>query len=452
VQDGSDAEKLEQVQNLDKLFQITARVGPLLQQDRVPAFIEHLDLLIEMGDDPAAAEVEIDDDAVSLLTAHSAKGLEFPVVFLVDLVEQRFPPYRRGEDLEFPPELRSVTLEGVVPDASEEHYREERRLFYVGMTRAKDRLVLTNAADYGGKRATKLSRFVIEALQLPAPPKGAKGASALQSIQRFAPVPEPEAAPLSPVPEGTPLTLSHAQVDTWLKCPLQYWFAHVAHVPLQGDPAFMYGNAIHHAIKVWHQHRIKGLPIQVQDVLGAFDSAWSSEGFISREHEDRMLAQGHDALRAFVQRDVASGNTPLAVETEFKFKVGDDVVIGRWDRIDERSDGIVLVDYKSSEVEDPDKADLRAKESLKDGQLGLYALAYFEARQVLPARVELQFIGTAVTGSAGVEPDHLERGRERVREAAAGIRTNQYPPHPEARKCGYCSYRMFCRHNAARRG
>ena len=59
---------------------------------------------------------------------------------------------------------------------------------------------------------------------------------------------------------------------------------------------------------------------------------------------------------------------------------------------------------------------------------------------------------TAVTGSAAVEPDHLERGRERVRQAAAGIRTNQYPPAPEARKCGFCSYRIFCRHNAARRG
>ena len=101
------------------------------------------------------AEVEVDDDAVHLLTAHAAKGLEFPVVFLVNLVEQRFPPYRRSEGLEFPPELRSVASDGQT-DPSEEHYREERRLFYVGMTRAKDRLVLTSAADYGGKRANQL--------------------------------------------------------------------------------------------------------------------------------------------------------------------------------------------------------------------------------------------------------------------------------------------------------
>ena len=313
------------------------------------------------------------------------------------------------------------------------------------------RLVLTNAQDYGGKRAAKLSRFVVEALDLPAPPKGAKATSALQSMQRYAPVAEPEPAPISALPDGMPLTLSHAQIDDWLTCPLKYLFAHIAHVPLAGDPQFMYGNAVHHALKIWHQHRIKGLPIDVEDVVSAFDSAWSSEGFLTVEHEERMQAQGRAALRAFIARDAAANITPLAVETEFRFKVGEDVVIGRWDRIDERPEGIVLVDYKSSEVDDADQAEKRAKESLKDGQLGLYALAYFEARQVMPARVELQFVGTGQVGSAKVESEHLERGRERVRAAAAGIRQANFKATPDQRSCSYCSYRLFCQYSAVRR-
>src|SRR5262249_46221382 len=186
------AEALERVQNLNKLFGIVTRVGPLLKQDRVPAFIEHLDLLIEMGDDPAAAEIDADEDAVSLLTAHGAKGLEFPVVFLVNLVEQRFPQQRRGEEIEFPAELKPAprleTGAASAADPSDEHYREERRLFYGAMTRARDRLVLTHASDYGGARPTRVSRFVMEALDLPAPPKGARAVSALESIRRHAPV------------------------------------------------------------------------------------------------------------------------------------------------------------------------------------------------------------------------------------------------------------------------
>jgi DNA helicase-2/ATP-dependent DNA helicase PcrA len=450
--DESSAESLERVQNLNKLFGIVSRVGPLLRHDRVPAFIEHLDLLMDLGDDPATAEVETDDDAVSLLTTHAAKGLEYPVVFVVNLVEQRFPPYPRGETMEFPPELRPAPVAALGPsDAKDDHYREERRLFYVAMTRARDRLVLTHAVDYGGRRATRLSRFVTEALGLPAAPKGARGATALEAIARHAPVAEPAPASVAPLPAGRSLTLSHAQVDDYLTCPLKYQFAHLMHVPLAGDPRFMYGNAIHHAIKVWHQHRIKGLPVHADDVVAAFESAWSAEGFLTREHEDLMLEQGRDALRRFVERDAARDAAPLAVETEFRFKVGDDVVTGRWDRIDGRAEGIVLVDYKSTELEDPDRADERAKDSLEDGQLGLYALAYSESRQVAPARVELHYVGTGVTGSAEVAPAHLERARERVSQAAAGIREASFPARPDPRRCTYCAYRIFCQHSATRR-
>jgi len=445
------AESLERVQNLNKLFGIVSRVGPLLKEDRVRGFIEHLDLLVEMGDDPAAAEAEaVDDDAVRLLTAHGAKGLEFPIVYMVHLAEGKFPGYRRREAMEFPPELVHKGLAGD-DDPAAEHYREERRLFYVGMTRARDRLVLTSAADYGGDRPFKLSRFVTEALALPAPPKGGRAATALQSIARHAPVAEPAPPPIAPVPEGTPLVLSHAQIDDWLTCPLKYLYAHVAHVPLAGGPTFMFGTAIHHAIKIWHQHRIKGLPVDVEDVVAAFDSAWASEGFLTRGHEERAQAQGRAALRRFVERDVAGGTRPLAVETEFRFQLGDDVVVGRWDRIDERAGGIVLVDYKSSDVDEADKAEARAKESLKNGQLGLYALAYFESRGVMPAAVELQFVDAGVTGTAAVKPEHLVGARERVRAAAAGIRAGAFPPRPDQRNCGFCSYRMFCAHSAHRR-
>lgn len=441
------AENLERVQNLNKLFGIVTRVGPLLRNDRVDQFIPHLDLLIEMGDDPAAAEIESDEEVVSLLTAHGAKGLEFPTVYLVHLIEGRFPQYRKGEAMSFPRELRHAA-----GDESEDHYREERRLFYVGMTRARDRLVLCHAADYGGRRAAKPSRFVVEALDLPAAPKGARAASALEAIARFAPAAEAQPRAITPVPPDQDITLSHSQIDDYLTCPLKYFYAHVAHVPLASEPSFMYGQAIHHAIKVWHQHRLRGLPIHVDDVVAAFEGAWSSEGFYSLDHEEQLLEQGRAAIRRFVERDAAAKVQPSAIETDFKFRVEHDVVIGRWDRIDERAEGVVLVDYKSSEIVEPDKANERAEDSVKNGQLGLYALAYFETRDILPAAAELHFVGTGVTGSVAVESDHLDRARARIAEASAGIRAARFPPDPDQRKCGYCSYRLFCQHSAAKRG
>ncbi|HEY2953793.1 MAG TPA: ATP-dependent DNA helicase [Candidatus Eisenbacteria bacterium] len=440
------AEAAEKVQNLNKLFKIVGRVGPLLRHDRVDQFIPHLDLLIEMGDDPAAAEAELEENAVHLLTAHNAKGLEFPVVYLVHLVQGRFPRYPQGEVLRLPPEL--VPGSG---DRREDHYREERRLFYVGMTRACDRLVLCHAADYGGRRAAKPSQFVVEALDLPGVPRGAAAASALESIARFAPAAESPAAAVLPVPADQPLEISHGRIDDYLTCPLKYRYAHVAQVPLGSDPRAMYGIAIHHAIRVYHQHRMRNLPIAATDVTAVFEGAWSSEGFYSREHEERRLEEGRESLRRFVARENSSARVPLAIEREFRFRLATgDGVVGRWDRIDERPEGIVLVDYKTSEIASPEKADEHAERSLKREQLGLYALAYHEMYGVMPARVELQFVGQGVSGSAEVRPEHLERARARALEAAAGIRSAQFPPRPDPRSCGYCPYSRFCIHSAAR--
>jgi len=438
------AESVERVQNLNRLFGIVKRVGPLLKSDRVPFFIAHLDLLIEAGDDPQAAVVDVDEDAVQLLTAHNAKGLEFPVVYMVQLADGRFPTWSRPDPLEFPIELRHGG------DPKLEHEQEERRLFYVAMTRARDRLVLSHAEDYGWARKAKPSKFVIEALDLPSPPRSRKGPSTLESIARHAPAAETPAAPAGPVPATKVLELSHGQIDDYVTCPLKYRFAHVVQVPLATDPRAMYGIAMHHAIRVFLQHRIQGHPITVEDVQQAFESAWSSEGFFSREHEERRLSEGKEALRRFVGREVASGRVPLASEMEFKFRSGNDVVRGRWDRIDEVNGATVLVDYKTSEIESREKATERAERSLKEDQLGLYALAYAETRHQAPARVQLHFMDSGIVGEAPVVRDHMERARARVRTAAAGIRAAQFPPDPDQRKCGDCPYSRFCPHSAAR--
>ena len=246
------------------------------------------------------------------------------------------------------------------------------------------------------------------------------------------------------------MTISHGQIDDYLTCPLKYRYAHVAQLPLGSDPVAMYGIAAHHAIRVYHQHRMKGLPISADDVVAAFESAWSSEGFYSREHEERRLEEGRQTLRRFVAREEDGRDVPLAIERDFRFRLGPDIVVGRWDRIDERPEGIVLVDYKTSAVEEPDKADQRAARSLKEEQLGLYALAYREMYGVSPAAVELHYVGSGLTGRADVKPQHLERARERAVEAAAGIRSARFAPKPDPRHCTYCPYSRFCLHSAAR--
>ena len=152
----------EALSNIARFFDIVRAQSALLADDRAVFFARHLQTLIQAGDDPPTADIDPDADAVAVMTVHKAKGLEFPVVYLPGLVTGRFPTASRREPLALPVELVNETL----PEGDYQ-LQEERRLFYVGMTRARDELVLSHAADYGGQRARRVSPFVLEALDLP---------------------------------------------------------------------------------------------------------------------------------------------------------------------------------------------------------------------------------------------------------------------------------------------
>jgi DNA helicase-2/ATP-dependent DNA helicase PcrA len=181
-----------------------------------------------------------------------------------------------------------------------------------------------------------------------------------------------------------------------------------------------------------------------------FEQSWSSEGFYSRDHEERRLAQGRDTLRRFIERETAAREKTVQVEQTFKFRQGMNAITGRWDRIDERDDGITIVDFKTSDVEEEDGADERTAKSLKGSQLGIYALAYRETRQVVPARVELHFVGSGTVGAARVTAEHLDLAAERIGRAAAGIRAADFQPRPEYTACRNCPYNILCPHSATR--
>ncbi|MGH7490941.1 MAG: ATP-dependent helicase [bacterium] len=435
--DGSDLEGDAKIRNLAKFFLTVQNYAHFTDSGNLAFFVKHLDLMREFGDDPGMADADLDAEAVHVMTVHKAKGLEFPIVFVVGLVDQKFPTPARRSTIELP--------EGVIKDHLPEgdfHLQEERRLFYVAMTRAQQELYLTSSRDHGGSRPRKVSRFVQEAIDAAHTDEDYRKTSPLETLARFdIPAPLPTAAASGVSPESQPLALDPHKIDDYLTCPLKYKYIHVLRVPLHPHHSVIYGQAIHAAIKEYNQRKKQRRAVSSDDLLRVFQAKWRNLGFVSREHEDLRFARGQEVLKNFFAQQENEKRIPVYVEEGFHFQFENMTIAGRWDRVDEIDGQVYITDYKASEVDDQDKASTRAKESK---QLRIYAWAYQErfARPVNGWR--LHFLESGVIGEATLKERYLEKVRADVREAAAGIRSRDYHPEPSAFVCPHCAFQDIC--------
>jgi len=141
LQKSGNAEDASRLENLQEFVSLTRQFEEARQdgEPTLQAFLEHIALLTDLD------EAEDQGNSVSLLTLHSAKGLEFPIVFMVGLEENIFPHQRSMKD--------------------EQELAEERRLCYVGITRAQRQLYITHAfrrTIYGQPTDQRPSRFLRE--------------------------------------------------------------------------------------------------------------------------------------------------------------------------------------------------------------------------------------------------------------------------------------------------
>jgi len=431
------------IHNIAKFFDRIAQFNHSSDERGVLPFLQNLELILEVGDEVITSDIDPNIDAVNILTAHSSKGLEYPIVFISNCVSDRFPGRNRRDALPIPASLIKERL----PEG-DFHLQEERRLFYVAATRAKEYLYLTAAEDYGGKRSKKLSQFVMELLDEPKTDKLKHKLSSIEKIERFKKIEiKPQKLPNKFTAEI--LKLSRQQIDDYYSCPKKFYFAHVVKIPLLENQYLMYGTAIHAALDHYFNRKIRGDKPTLDQLIADYNTAFKNVGFITRDQEDLRHKQGILTLSRFYDEDQKKPTMPSQVEAAFEFSENKVKINGRYDLVcqppchsglDPESCPPEIKDFKTSDVKEQKDADRRIKEST---QMMIYALAWYEKYGVIP-KTTLVFIESGLAGSKTFTEGELEKTKKMIFEVAEGIRAQKLDAKPDLFQCKQCPYSDIC--------
>ena len=426
----------KQAQNISLFFDRLKTYEVDHEDASVQTVVDWLNLSMEMGESPLASNIDWTmENRVNLLTVHSAKGLEFPVVFLVNLVAVRFPTRERREQIPIPEEL----IKEILP-VGDYHEEEERRLFYVGMTRARDRLFLTAADYYGeGKREKKLSPFVIETLGKEISNFQFPISNAQLSLLEWA-KPKKENQLIIQSTNYPINYLSFSQIDAFNTCPRQYRFRYIQRIPVPPSAPASFGNSIHKALRDFYQEIREGRKLTKKDLLTMLEINWLPQGYASKAHEERRKEQGQRILADFYDQ-FDSQIIPKDLEQPFIIRINPGLKIGgKIDRVDEQKGKLEVIDYKTGKV-------MEQKEIDKSLQMTVYALAATDKGIYgkKPEEVTLTFyyLDTGEKKSTKRTADQLGEVKKELVEKAKEIEKSSFEPKPSNR-CEFCDFKLLC--------
>lgn len=404
----------------------------------VVLFLQHV---ADGGYDVSTEDVVARPDAVTISTVHQVKGLEFPVVFVVDVEPGRFPVNQRQFDCALPEELLAEALGrgAYISDRA-----SEARLFYTAMTRAERFLYITGAARLPNGRQTKRQSPFAAALR------------DIELVNDPALLPEglAQAAPRQEIDEAT-LPTSFSEIKYYLNCPMDYRFRKGYGFSPPVPELFGYGRVVHVAIEKLHElftDRVP-MPAEAEEIAERYfhlKHIAASRDPVNRPGAyERAKSKAREIAAEYVVGYAEDFNQQRQVEVRFEIPARGCLITGAIDllmRSNEQGEIVEahVLDFKTMEGgEDP-----QTNQQLDWRELSLQVQLYAKAaRDVLGEN--------AATGSIHLLKDNqrlqvpidgasAQAAIDNIEWAVQGILEQDFPMRPGEAKCRRCDFCRLC--------
>jgi DNA helicase-2/ATP-dependent DNA helicase PcrA len=391
------------------------------------------------------APLLVSPDAVTITTVHSAKGLQFPVVFLADVNARRFPSgyARRVDDLPFDGEV----LEEIDPQllADNENYDNERRLMYVAVTRAERYLFISHSGNQRSRFVRELSGIVEDA--------------GGEVLQRRIDVPRNIRHRPRRLQADQRLATSFSDLRYFFECPHDFYLRKVLGFAPTIDQAFGYGRGIHNILREIHMDARRWAELAEDrqalraEILRLIRSGLFYLRYTTGEPLQNMRRTASRSLTDYVSvYEEELGSLEFEPEREFETLIpGEDLLVsGAIDllRLDDPP-RITVIDFKSGERGDENQSGL--SEELMRLQVSLYALAARQELEYEPDRGLIRYVGEQDNArremTVGLTEDELNETRDFVIRSGREIRARNFHRAPSGvnrNRCRNCDFARIC--------
>lgn len=404
------------------------------------------------------------ENAVTLTTAHKSKGLEWQTVFIYRFADTHWGNKTRREMIKLPDGI--IVFEDV--DKEEDKNAEERRLFYVALTRAKQEIILTGATEYPNSTKMTYPSIFLEDL----PKEFIEEVDVTKFEESTASILEklltpPQASTLVAGEEEylqellKDFKLSPTALNTYLQCHYKFKLDNLYRIPRAKAPSMCFGTAVHYALENLYKNLNEEKLISKEEFLNSFQFALQREILSPVDYKDR-LAHGQKILTKYYEVNKEDFEVCLFTEKSFgtslisQIHLDDIALTGKADRIDliNKSDTAVrFVDYKTGKPKSRNEIEGNTQNSNGDykRQLVFYRLLA-ELDKSFPYKVEETEIDFVEPNEKGefkkekfsITTEEVEALKTLIKDSVASIRSLDFSRTTDMKICDTCPFFSHC--------